>query len=437
MFKKIELWIVALLLVLFSMILISYAAFLQLTLTKAPSQYSRLEQAALFIAEIPSNFRKILSSSSGNPLILKTVVNQINNYKKGYLLIPAYSKKYGSNIIYLYDVKREARIHQWLPPIKQIRDKIKNNKSRRMEAINFRTMHPLLSKDGSIVFGNGRGPLVKLDVCSNIEWISDRYFHHSIELNSKGNLVVPIVTKSNENYFAPVSGPDANPGNFQDDAFAEVSMENGKVLSETSITKILIENKYHNLVLQSLSVIDDLIHLNDAEPINFTDNFVQQGDIMLSMRNTSSVALYRPSTNKIVWLQQGPWRQQHDIDYQSNGLFTIFGNDSYQNRSLKGYSTIYSYDMKTHIPSELLALKVTPIFTGSEGLHQIISENEIMIEETNKGIIHIMDKDGQDQLRLVSKLNESYHSALHWSRFIDDEQLISGVEEAKANLCPN
>ncbi|MDA1021249.1 MAG: aryl-sulfate sulfotransferase, partial [Cyanobacteria bacterium] len=315
--------------------------------------------------------------------------------------------------------------------------KIKNNKSRRMEAINFRTMHPLLSKDGSIVFGNGRGPLVKLDVCSNIEWISDRYFHHSIELNSKGNLVVPIVTKSNENYFAPVSGPDANPGNFQDDAFAEVSMENGKVMNETSITKILIENEYHNIVLQSLSTTDDLIHLNDAEPINFTDGFVREGDIMLSMRNTSSVALYRPSTNKIVWLQQGPWRQQHDIDYQGNGVFTIFGNDSYQNRSLRGYSTIYSYDIKTTSAVELLALNKPAIFTGTEGLHQIISENEIMIEETNKGIIHIMDKEGQDQLRYVSKLNKSYHSALHWSRFINDEDLISSVKEAKANSCPN
>ncbi|MBT6842917.1 MAG: hypothetical protein HOA17_03855 [Candidatus Melainabacteria bacterium] len=437
MFKKIELWIVALLLVLFSMILISYAAFLQLTLTKAPSQYSKLEQAALFIADIPSNFRKIIGASAGNPLILRTQVNQLNNYKKGYLLVSAFSKKHGTNIVYLYDLKREARIHQWLPPIKQIQAQIKNNKSARMEAVNFRTLHPLVSKDGTIVFSNGRGPLVKLDVCSNLEWVSDRYFHHSIELNSRGNLIVPIVTESKQNYFTELAGPDANPGNFQDDAFAEVSMENGKVLSETSITKILIENKYHNLVLQSLSVTDDLIHLNDAEPINFTDGFVREGDIMLSMRNTSSVALYRPSMSKIVWLKQGPWRQQHDIDYQGNGVFTIFGNDSYQNRSLRGYSIIYSYDMKAASATEFLALKEPAIFAGTEGLHQIISANRIFIEETNKGIIHIMDREGQDQLRYISKFNNSYHSGLHWSRFINDEDLISSVKEAKANSCPN
>ncbi|MDA1021579.1 MAG: hypothetical protein O2962_08555, partial [Cyanobacteria bacterium] len=172
MFKKIELWIVALLFVFFSIIMISYGAFLKQTLIRHPDNYSRLEQVAMFLAEIPSNFRKIIGASAGNPLILRTKVNQLNNYKRGFLLVSAFSKKYGSNIIYLYDVKREARIHQWLPPIKQIRDKIKNNKSRRMEAINFRTMHPLLSKDGSIVFGNGRGPLVKLDVCSNLQWVT-------------------------------------------------------------------------------------------------------------------------------------------------------------------------------------------------------------------------------------------------------------------------
>ena len=74
---------------------------------------------------------------------------------------------------------------------------------------------------------------------------------------------------------------------------------------------------------------------------------------MMSARNISTVLLYRPSENRIVWLKTGPFLNQHDVDYIGEGKFSIFGNDNVEGskftdkRLVQEYSSIYVYDMLT------------------------------------------------------------------------------------------
>ena len=37
--------------------------------------------------------------------------------------------------------------------------------------------------------------------------------------------------------------------------------------------------------------------------------------------------LYRPSTNKVIWFKQGPWRFQHDVDIINKNTIAIFDNN--------------------------------------------------------------------------------------------------------------
>ena len=92
----------------------------------------------------------------------------------------------------------------------------------------------------------------------------------------------------------------------------------GKIIEERSLAQILIDNGYIGLLFGTIWQ-EDRIHLNDAEYIKETDGFVQRGDIMMSARNISTVLLYRPSENRIVWLKTGPFLNQHDIDYIGEG----------------------------------------------------------------------------------------------------------------------
>lgn len=422
MFKKVELWVVALLCVLFFIVLIGYGAVIRYDYYGGKG-FPLIRKTALFFAEIPANFREILHQ--GNESIITTNIEELNVYSKDFLLVSAYDPNYSTSTVYLYDLKNDEKIHSWIPPVDEIQKTIKN-KYPVIEKVAFRTQHPLLTNDGGIVFTSGEGPLVKIDACSNIEWVADRHFHHSIEMNSKGNIIVSIVINSDENYFTKIFGKDVKDLNFQDDGFAEVDLKDGRIINETSVTKILIDNGYGNLLRESLVRYQDITHLNDAEPINITDDYVKDGDIMLSARNMSFVALYRPETNKIIWLQQGPWSLQHDIDYQGNGIFTIFGNDTYHYGAIKGFNTIYQYDMKTNEVSEYLSLKYPNIVTETEGLHTILPSNDVFIEETNNGVLHIVDQNGEHKLKFVSKISgdEGKHGYLHWTRFINDGEEV-------------
>ena len=49
--------------------------------------------------------------------------------------------------------------------------------------------------------------------------------------------------------------------------------------------------------------------------INFFKN-----DLVISLRNLSTILVYRPST-KIKWLKTGPWINNHDAQYLGDGIF--------------------------------------------------------------------------------------------------------------------
>lgn len=434
MFRKVELWVVALLCVFFLIVLIFYGAVVRYDYYGGKG-FPLIRKTATFLAEIPARFRELQFLQ--NESIITQNVEELNDYSKGFLLVSAYDPHYSTSTVYLYDLKNDEKIHLWVPPVDEINKIIKNNYPI-TKKIAYRSQHPLLLKDGSIVFSSGEGPLVRIDACSKIVWLVDRHFHHSIEKKSDGNIVATIVVDSDENYFTKLFGEDVRKLKFRDDGFAEVDFNNGGILNETSVTKILIDNDYGGLVRETLTHLADIIHLNDAEPIHITDDYVKEGDIMLSVRNMSLVALYRPETEKIIWLQQGPWSFQHDIDYQGDGIFTIFGNDTYHNGAITGYNTIYQYDMKTNEVSEYLSLKIPDIYTGTEGLHTILPDNNVFIEETNSGVLHIINQNGNNKLRFVSKIpgKENKHGYPHWSRFIEEgEEIQEIIELLKQKSC--
>ena len=112
---------------------------------------------------------------------------------------------------------------------------------------------------------------------------------------------------------------------YHDDRIAKISLD-GKILYEKSITKILLENDLFGLI-SNVYYGDDPIHLNDIEPVNFDSDYWLKGDVFLSIRSLSLIMLYRPSTNKVIWFKQGPWRFQHDVDIINKNTIAIFDNN--------------------------------------------------------------------------------------------------------------
>ena len=57
------------------------------------------------------------------------------------------------------------------------------------------------------------------------------------------------------------------------------------------------------------------------------------------------IFLYRPSENKILWHQQGPWVYQHDVDIINHSKISIFNNNlNLEKTEVNGFNETLIYD---------------------------------------------------------------------------------------------
>ncbi len=356
----------------------------------------------------------------------------------GYLLVSARSRRHDQATIYLYDLKDEKKVFEWIPPIKDILQAT-TYRGEHNDVARYVAQHPYLLKNGDLLTTSGQGPLVRIDACSRLVWAVNRHFHHSIERAANGNFFVPHVMATPEDFYNDYD-PDMKSvtkeghkiGPLRDDGFAEVS-PSGEILREWSIKDILENHGYFSLLYGVGAQRTDRIHLNDAEPILRSDEYVKTGDVMLSARGLSTVFLFRPSTGKIMWLQTGPWIGQHDIDYQGNGIFTVFGNDDVDSLPLHGFSSIYAYDQATNAVSVRLDMSKHEVFAPSGGLHTILENGDIFVEHPYIRL-HRLSADGDRRWSFVSSIGEDLVSALHWSRYFPRDAVdLSWMDGVKCN----
>ena len=123
-----------------------------------------------------------------------------------------------------------------------------------------------------------------------------------------------------------------------------------KFYLKKSVFEILKENYLENLIVTAKET-GNPIHLNDIQPVLQDSKFWMKGDLFLSLRNLSMVLLYRPSTNKILWYQQGPWVYQHDVDIINKSNIAIFNNNmNLEKTGVNGFNNtiIYNFEKKNY-----------------------------------------------------------------------------------------
>ncbi len=355
----------------------------------------------------------------------------------GFLLISRYNKELQQSVVELFSIVDKKVLYKWVPSLDEILSKSPQFKAGRL-ALNrgskvwsfkierFRVFHPLLTDQGGLIF-NVDGPLVKINKYGNVEWTIDRHFHHSLEFDRSGNIVVPIVINDDTKW--PVK-------NYRDDGFAIVS-RSGKILKEYSVTNILLQNGYRGLVYGVGKVEADRIHLNDAQPIWESKGIAKSGDVALSIRQLSTVLLFRPYSHEIVWLKTGPWLTQHDVNMLGNGGFSLLGNDAIdllegRDRLIEKHkSEIYIYnpiaDLSTRPYSKVMTRE--KIWTRTEGRAKILSNGDAFIEQTNTGRILRISRD-RIRWEYVNGASQETVGYLSWSRYISRDDInLSWLED--------
>ena len=452
---KFWLWLIAMLIVVIIFVVLSVATLVRLAYKDKVTLSNSQVNMIVNIAEFPRNVQWAIQDlytmidSTPFPLLQnrKEVERPswIRNFPepldKGYLLFSGVDAQAKQSAVRLIRIADGSEIASWIPNLEAIHNQTSNKKWEPSRPTSkLRLFHPLLLDSGDIIF-NTEGSLVRQGTCSAKPiWVLDELIHHSVELDETGDaLWVPAVS---EDGFAD------NPflkNHIRDDALAHVSI-NGNILERRSFTRILRDNGLIALMMgtSGTTINQDPIHLNQIKAAKTNTRYWNRGDLLISSRNLSTIFLYRPSTNKILWHQTGPWLNQHSVDFVDSHRISIFSNNIVSGNPDKYHSfltpndinRLYIFDFnknKVSQPYKKLLDVARPI-TVTEGRAQILSDEGLFIEESNEGRLLRFTKD-----RLLwSKVNDydaKKVGILSWSRYLTAEEASVPLKALLAKNC--
>ena len=451
MFKKIEIWIVGLIVLFFIILIVLISAVLRdayLGKNRTPEFF---RNNLIFVSEIPANIIKVIAHFRGNHINAPPKLKKHKHKKRfesftpsrrnALLILPRYDHSISRSIVDVIDLNNFEVIHTYKHDIAEMNKKVKNIEE--FSRINIdghpvrcRYFHPLILDDGSLISEGLYSILHRIDFCSNLQWINDEEtFHHSKMLDHDDNIWVPGRMSPQSKYIKKYSLKD-----YSDDSIIKIN-KNGKILFNKSVTEILIENNIvpNNFALKSyLSGVKDPIHLNDIEPAFSDTQYWQKGDVFLSPRHQSAIIHYRPSNNKVINYITGPFAQQHDVDIISDSEISIFDNNNFIVNNEYSEILIYNFETKKFRKLFNNKLKKENFKTYSGGIHHIFKDGALMVEEQNHGRIILFNNKGEKEWEFVNKDKNGDIGEVNWFRVIEEQEFIEKFKSIVENTkCSN
>jgi len=442
MFKKIEIWILYLIILFSILFAIGFGVLVRQELVGS-IKAGWVSKTALNLAEIPVNVKKILKGPEGDLTAedrFPTLdgFNATPNSEESYLLLSRYDGDLKEGVVELVDLRTFKILHTWNPDINAFNDLVEQTNefkylSRDQNNSRHLILHPHLIRDGGLLIKRD-SPLRKINACSDLVFqnTNDK-FHHSIETDSQGNIWIPSTIYPQSLPIRKVGRDISAEGGYADDAIAKLS-PNGEILFEKSVSQIFIDNGLEYLLF---SVGDgvfetDPIHLNDIQPVNFNGEFWKQGDIFLSLRSQSMVLLYRPSTNEIIWKGTGLFFHQHDVDILDEHRISIFNNNSkdfVDGDIVDGHNEVVIYNFRTDEYVSYLkeSLANNDVRTITQGRSEILTNGDLFIEETNYGRTLYFNADGSLRWTHVNRAEDGNVYRVGWSRILYTKEDIQTV----------
>lgn len=433
MFKKIEIWVVYLIVVILFVFSLCFGFLVRQELV-GTTKFGFASRSALFLAEIPVTLsiikKRFQTDGKGDMQVPDRFPGRsgfIGNPLEApsYLLLSRYDGNVGKSIVELIDLTNFDVKFKWDLPINEINEQLDKNSPEyeNQEIYNserrFRASHSLMADDGGLYI---HAPFAKITHCGAIEYIEQEdFYHHSLNFDADGNIWVP-----SHKHPSVLKEQMVGTGHqvFFDDAINKISPD-GEVLYSKSIPQLLIENNQKGMIFLSGNTEfgNDPIHLNDIQPVLETTSYWEKGDVFLSMRSLSKVILYRPSENKIIWQSDGHISGQHDVDILDDSRISIFNNNMVRGVNdfyVDGMNQVVVYDFatneyQTYLEQSLIEQEVRTI---SEGLSEISDTGDLFLEETNYGRSLYLNSDGTLQWAYYNRANDEKMYRTNWSRLL-------------------
>jgi hypothetical protein len=278
-----------------------------------------------------------------------------------------------------------------------------------------------------------RPGLYKIDPSGKIIWKNDSLvIHHGMNLNKDGDIWACSILPGKASGKYILGDKEVF---YNDYRITKFDNETGEILFDKSITEILKENNLSNYLFKSAD-IKEPIHLNDVQPALKTTQYYQEDDVFISLRNISMILHYRPSTNELINMLEGPFINQHDVDILNDSTLVIFNNNTYVDikrdsrephedttrlvNAGKFYSNIVSYSFRSDNFSFIgdSVFRANKIFTINEGLIEFIDPDTYFVEEQNSGLLWVISDDKVIYKNVLKSRYEGYHHLSNWTRIV-------------------
>ena len=412
-------------------------------------KFQFLQKPVMLITSVPIHIKLMIKYRTFNlnkiinkpPLLTKHKDKKrfeqfIPNKRNALLVLPRYDHSISRSVVDIVDLNNFEVIHTYKHDIAEMNDQVTNTEeffriNIHNAPIRFEYKHPLLFNDGSLVGNGDWAPLYKIDFCSNLEWVNDEErFHHSQNLDHKGNIWVPGHINPKSQYVKKYSLK-----NYRDISIVKINTD-GKMLYNKSVLEILIEN---NIPLQQYTLDQsNPIHLNDIEPALSDTQYWKKGDVFLSLKNQSLIIHYRPNTNKVINYISGPFARQHDVDVISDKEISIFNNNNFLVNNEYSEVVIYNFETKRFRKLFNDQFKKNNFKTITAGLSHIFKDGSLMVEEQNHGRIILFNNKGEKEWEFVNVDKNGDIGTIRWSRIIEDKLFIKQFKSLVENKkCTN
>ncbi len=280
----------------------------------------------------------------------------------------------------------------------------------------------LVHPDGSVVFNYEYSGTVKLSRCGEAIWTLAHPTHHSIETSESGGYWIP-----GRAYVGPEADPRFPPFTIgKEDLVLKVS-EDGEILAQKSVPEILYENGLEPLLTASginfypgLEWGKELVHVNKIGELSraIADAFpdFEAGDLVISMRTFNLVIVVDPDDWKVKWHSIGPWRRQHDPEFNPDGTITVFNNNVYRNAlapldlarlDVPRDSNIVRVDPATGVTEVAYGQRAGEEFlTVIRGKHETLPGGGFLITEFEGGRVFEVDAERRIVWEYINRFDE-------------------------------
>ncbi len=252
--------------------------------------------------------------------------------------------------------------------------------------------------NGDLVFNYTNLGMVRLDLDGRVVWRLPYRTHHSMNVSEDGNIWVCGVRRRME------SDPrfPYRPVPYDENTVLEVSPQ-GEILREWSVPEILRRSGRLGVMQQPaepyFELLDDRLHMNDAEPFPdaLEEGFFGRGDVLVSLRNPSTIFVFNEDTESIKYISTGIFTRQHDPDFIDGDTFSVFDNNP-GNPSDDG--VLHSRILIISAPGDSTRVYYeggadNPFFTGAQGAHQWLPNGNLLLTDAHYGRVFEVTREGE------------------------------------------